>query len=502
MSGATAFRHGRIWTGRRFVEALAVEDGRVVAAGTDAEVGRQRPQGAATVELAGRLVLPGFLDAHLHVTLMALRRDGVDLRGCRTLDEVGDRIRAWAVTHPTGPIWGGGLDDESLVERRLPSRAELDRWAADRPLTLARICEHTALLNSAGLDVVGLTTATPDPSGGTFGREPSGELTGRLSERALAVLERFPFPSLEERPELGTAVLQEAAGAGLVAVASLRAGPRELRWARQHGRGPGRPRYLAFGRVDSVEEIAAWGRWRRAGDAALAGVKLMADGSFGARTAWLERPYDDSPATAGGPVFAEAAWDDALRAADAEGLRVAAHALGDRAVRTVLTALERVRPSHRPRVEHAGLVPPELLGRLRAVGADVVVQPGFRRSDPWLGARVGPARLRWAYPLADLRRSGLSLAGSSDAPIEPLDPLDGIRCAAADGFVGQALGPAEALELYGAGAARVLDLPELGHLEPGASASLVLLEARGLGDLVAPRPPPIRGTWIDGVRAA
>jgi predicted amidohydrolase YtcJ len=501
VTAARAFRHGRIWTGRRFVESLLAEEGRVVAVGTDDEVRRLLPQAASVVEFQGRLVVPGFLDAHLHLSSLVLRGAGVDLRGCRSFQEAEAAVRRWSQLHPRGPIWGGGLDDERLTERRLPDRAELDRWAADRPMTLSRVCEHIALLNSAGLTELGLSRNVPDPPGGSFGRDAAGELSGLVSERALGVLERFPFPSLEERPELGRGVLRDLAALGLVGVASLRASLGEVRWARAQAAAPGLPRYFAFGRSDSLEEIESWGRYRRSGDPALLGVKLVADGSFGARTAWLQEPYTDRPELTGAPVFPKQQWEEAIRAAESVELRVAAHALGDMGLRTLLDGLERATPSRRPRIEHAGLVPPALAPRLRATGADVVLQPGFRRSDRWLADRLGPARLPSAYRFAELVRSGVNVAGSSDAPIEPADPFDGLRCAVASGPLGQSLTPLEALQLYHGGAARSLDAPELGHLEIGASASLVWLEATGIGELFEASSPPVRGTWIDGVPA-
>jgi predicted amidohydrolase YtcJ len=495
------FRNGRIWTGRRFVEALLIEDGRVVAGGSAAEIGRSTPTGAARSELEGRLVLPGLVDPHLHLTGLARRRAGVELGEARSFEEVGERLRAWTEANPGGAVWGGGLNDERLVERRLPTRRDLDRWVPDRPTVLMRACEHVAVLNSAGLAAIEVTERTADPPGGSIAREPDGSPEGALRETALSRLEFFPAPSLEDRPELGDRVLEEIARAGLTAIASLRAEPEELAWATQRLRERGGPRYFAFGRVDVPEEIAQWGWTRRHDPLHLLGVKLMADGSLGARTAWLERPYADAPDGSGAPAFPAERWEEAFRAADAEGLRVAAHAIGDRALARVVAAIAAVRPAQRPRIEHASLVPEGLERRLVEAGPDLVVQPGFRRSDPWVEARVGPERASTAYPFARLGATGLALAGSSDAPIEPLDPFDGIRCAVAPVGPGAPLGLREALALYTSGGAAVLGQPDLGHLEPGATASLLVLEATELEAVAGPASPALRESWIDGRRA-
>jgi predicted amidohydrolase YtcJ len=500
VTDTVAWIEGRIWTGRRFVEAIAAEDGRIIAAGPSAEVRRALPTGAELRPLAGRLVLPGLIDAHLHFTGIARRRAGVELVGARSFAEVAERIMVWSDRHPTGGVWGGGLDDERLTERRLPTRSELDRWMPDRPMVLSRVCEHAAVLNSAGLAAVEIARGSKDPPGGTVERDPNGEPTGVLREAALAQLEGFPWPSLEDAPELGEAAFEEIARVGLSAVASLRAEPQEVAWATERLRERPGPRYFAYGRVDVPEEIPSWGWARRRDPDHLLGVKLMADGSLGARTAWLGAPYHDAPDRSGGPVFAPDRWAEAFRLADADGLRVAAHAIGDEALRTVVRAVQETRPTHRPRIEHASLVPEGLRRPLRESGVDLVVQPGFRRSDPWTGDRVGPDRSATVYPLAELLAAGIRMAGSSDGPIEPIDPFDGLRCAVATGLPGSPLTAVGALALYTTGGASVLERPELGHLEPGAAASLLVLEARELESIVAPQAPGILESWIDGVR--
>ncbi len=491
---------GRIWTGRRLVERLVTEGTRVVAAGEGGAGGPEVPTGADRVDLRGRLVVPAFVDAHLHVTEAALQPAGIDLRGTGSLAEVGERVAAAALARPSGALWGSGWDQERWSEGRMPDRRDLDRWVPDRPLALTRVCAHVAVVNSAALTAIGVDRGSIDPPGGRIVRDPSGHPTGLLRERALAYLDRFPFPRLSDRPDLGERFLERCAKLGIAAVAALRTTPAELDWWR--GRPPGRgasPAYQAYGAVSDLASIDAWAERRRRGAGEVVGVKLFADGSFGGRGAWLEEPYEDAPGESGLPLWDPAGWDEAIRRADALGLRVAAHALGDRGIATVVAALERVAPRARPRLEHAGLVPAPLRERILRLPIDVVVQPSFRTSDaPWLAERLGPRRLGDAYPIEALRSGGAVLAGSSDAPTEALDPMEGIRSATDGQGLGPPMGASEALALYTVGGAAVLGRTDLGHLEPGAEASLVAFAVPSLDALARPGGSLPREVWLRG----
>ncbi len=500
MAEARVFFGGRIWTGRRFVERLVTEGARVVGAGPGGAGGAEVPTGAERVDLGGRLVVPALVDAHLHVTETALQPAGVDLRGTRSLAEAGERVVAAARAQPSGALWGSGWDQERWEEGRMPDRRDLDRWVPDRPLVLTRICAHVTVTNSAALDAIGVGRATVEPAGGKIDRYADGEPTGLLRERAIALLDRFPYPRLSDRPDLGERFLRRCAGLGIGAVAALRAAPEELEWWRARPPGAGvAPAYQAYGAVSDLASIDAWAERRRRGMREVVGVKLFADGSFGGRGAWLEAPYDDAPGESGLPLWDPAAWDDPVRCADAHGLRVAAHALGDRAIATVLASLERVAPRERARLEHAGLVPAPLRERLRRLPIDLVVQPGFRTSDaPWLVQRLGHRRIADAYPFEALRSSGAVLAGSSDAPTEALDPFEGIRSATRADGLGTAMGAAEALGLYTSAGAAVLGRRDLGHLEPGAEASLVAVAVPTLDALSEVGGAREREVWLRG----
>ncbi len=184
---------GRIFTGSRYAEALLIEDGRVVVAGSEEEVRRSSPTGVETHQLAGHLVIPGLVDSHLHLSELVRQREGVALDGARSIVEAGERIAAWTVQNPHGPIFGRGWNQDELVDGRWPDRQDLDRFAPDRPAVLYRICGHVAWTNSPALALMGIEPETPDPPGGR------SDVTRAESRTGSSTRTRCPWPSRSSR---------------------------------------------------------------------------------------------------------------------------------------------------------------------------------------------------------------------------------------------------------------------------------------------------------------
>ncbi|RLG46502.1 MAG: hypothetical protein DRO06_04320, partial [Thermoproteota archaeon] len=209
------------------------------------------------------------------------------------------------------------------------------------------------------------------------------------------------------------------------------------------------------------------------------GVKLMADGSLGARTAALREPYSDDPGNSGRMILSERAIRLVCRLAELAGLQAAVHAIGDGALEAVLRAFSGLRRPRAHRVEHASVAPPDLIEEAARLGCWVVVQPRFVVSDFWVGERLGE-RARWAYPFRSMLEAGVRLAASSDCPVEPLDPLSGIR-AAVDRPGPEAISEGEAVSLYTSSAAAVTGEADRGVLRPGAAADLTVLSSLPAG---------------------
>jgi predicted amidohydrolase YtcJ len=503
---------GRIFTGRRYAEALLVEGGSVVAVGPESEVRRSAPTGTEVVPLGGTVVLPGLIDAHLHLEGLARLRSSLDLSPVRDLDDLLRRVREWAEAHPTGPVSGLGLDVERSLGGRWPTRADLDRAVPDRPVVLRHVSGHAAVGNGPALAAASVESRTAAEDQGRIGRGEDGRPNGLLFEGAMS----WWSPLFSATPSEGdlVATLETLASLGLTTVSSMAASAGELAVVRSLAAGDRLPirvrTYVPLLRVGELgsADLAPAGP---PGQFAVVGSKGFTDGAFGTRTAWLFEPYTDGPDGSGLPVESDEALSGALEASAALGLAPALHAIGDRAVARAARLLAPYvgRPGAPARIEHVGLTPPAVLSLLDQVRPALVVQPGFLWSDFWLPRRLGPDRAGWAYVFRTLLDRGHLVAGSSDAPYDPPDPWRGMRAAverrdawgrSANPDLREALTHEEAVRLYTRNAGAVLGEPVYGTLEPGTPADLVILTARGLGEAFRSGVRAVRETWVGGVQ--
>jgi predicted amidohydrolase YtcJ len=367
----------------------------------------------------------------------------------------------------------------------------------DRAVVLYRVCHHVAVANSLGLAALGVTARIPDPPGGRIGRDDRGEPTGWLYDNALrpiAELERLRFAGRTDR---ALRLLSDLRARGLTTLGAMSATAEENvagHDAAQSGRLPvGLRLYVTPATLDGFG-----GRVPPGDDRCLvAGVKVLLDGSLGARTAELSEAYSDSPDDRGLATLTDEGLAQEAERVRTLGLALAVHAIGDRAVTRAVDLLASDRPVPPIRIEHASVVRPTDVARLASTRPSVVVQPDFVTSDPWIVERLGETRAAWTYPFRELFDRGVPLAGSSDAPIESADPWSGLatligRC----GFT-----PDEAIQLYTAGGARALQDPRRGHLEAGAVGDLVVVDAPDPFRAIAVGGP-VRAVFVGGVEAA
>jgi predicted amidohydrolase YtcJ len=512
MSEARLWYNARVFTGHRYAEALLVEDGRVTAAGSLERVRGATPTGAEAVDLGGRLILPGLIDAHLHVADLTRAREGLELGSAVSVKDLVASVREWAITHPSGALVGRGWDAERLGRRSWPTCEELDEALAGRPLVLYHASGHAAVVNSAALRAAGIDRTTPDPPGGRIGRSPDGTPDGSLYEEAIRSVSSLATAAYPPEPTAIARTLQFVASLGLTTVVAMSVGVEEARALRELGDRNGLPvRVRMYFRLSRLGEYVptdfggdgARGRW------AVTGVKGFTDGAFGPRTAWLSAPYADAPEEVGLPSGSDRELSECLSGAVARGLAPALHAIGDRAVERALRLLGPLARTTvaLPRIEHAALTPPELFPLLDRVRPALAVQPGFVWSDSWLGHRLGRERSRWAYAFRTLSDRGHLLAGSSDAPYDPVDPWRGLAATvrrrdpegrSANPDPGEALPLEEAFQLYTVNGGRLLGEPELGTLEPGARGDLIVLDTSDLSRAVARGSLTVRETWVEG----
>ena len=492
----------RIWTGdatRQQVAALAARDGRIVAVGTDAEIEALRGPATIVVEGKGRRVVPGFIDCHTHMSMGGFNMLAVDLRHTKDPADFTARLAEFARTRPQG-VWltDGAWDHQVWANPILPTRAMLDPATGDRPACLSRTDGHMMVCNSRALALAKVTRETPDPAGGIIVRDASGEPTGVLKDAAMDFISavRPPRTIAEVEEALATAV-RHAAGNGVTSVQDLPGDALDLdAWEKLRRDGKLTVR---------VSYRPSLSRWEQARDRrtsmkndewlSIGGVKGYMDGSLGSATALFFRPYTDDPKTSG--VYAAeaiplSALEARVAAADAAGLQVEVHAIGDRANAELLDVFDRVAKKNGPkdrrfRVEHAQHVRPSDIPRFARLGVIASMQPYHAVDDGrWAQMRIGLERCRTTYAFRSLEKAGATVVFGSDWDVAPLSPIAGIDAAVnrrtldgkhPEGWIPeQKIGVLEALRAYTVRAAwSAFEEKEKGTLTVGKLADFVVL---------------------------
>jgi predicted amidohydrolase YtcJ len=506
---------------RSWAQAVAVKAGRIAAVGTDAQIRALAGPRTEVIGLAGRMVLPGFQDSHVHASGGGLERRQCDLSEQHGLDAYLAAVRDYAVAHPGAEWITGGGWSQDVFPGGVPSKADLDRAVPGRPVFLSNRDHHGAWVSSRALDLAGVDARTPDPPDGRIERDADGSPSGTLHEGAMDLVQRImPAPSLAEQVagiaegqryllSLGITAWQEAI-VGDYAVtpdsfdAFLDAGRRGLLTARvtgalwwQRGTGAGQLARLVDRRAQAQ---AAGGRFRATS------VKIMQDGVCENFTAAMLSPYLDGHGHeadgSGISFFPPDELNEAVTAIDAAGFDVHFHAIGDRAVREALDAVAAARAANgrgagRHHIAHIQVVHPADLPRFRDLGVAANCQPLWACNEPQMTELtlpfLGPQRAGWQYPFGSLARSGAQLCIGSDWPVSSPNPLWLIHTAVNRTTPpGYPYGgpdadvpflPAERLSLPDAIAAATIgsayvnrDEHEAGSIEPGKRADLVVLD--------------------------
>ena len=405
--------------------ALLIRNGRVVAVGTDRKVSGEARPGTRTEHVAGRCVLPAFADAHVHLSGLGALLEEVDLTGAETLKAALDRIAEEARRLKPGQWLRGRGWDRNRWSDGQPTRELLDRIAPENPVALSSHDGHSLWVNSLTLRLAGIDRESTSPPGGTIWRDAGGEPTGILSDAAVAPVRRLmPRPS---DTELKDALQQAARHVLRFGVAAVRncEGLRIHRLLQELAQAGDFPiRVASSVRPDEIEEAADLVARQSPQDRVLIdNVKCFVDGALGSQTALMLEPYEDPALGVGLEVTPpEVLREQVMRAARA-GLAVALHAIGDRAVRQALDAIEEAgRFDLANSVEHAQLIHPDDLPRFARLGVTASVQPSHLLTDIPISERHWGRRCRHAFPLGSLLRSGARVRFGSDCPVEPADP--------------------------------------------------------------------------------
>jgi predicted amidohydrolase YtcJ len=512
-SADVVLHRGKIWTVNKAqpqAEALAVWQGRILAVGSDKDVRRLIGPATKVIDLQGRRVVPGFHDSHVHFLSSGLRLGQVALKDAADEADFGRRLQEFdRKLLPGRWILGGDWDHDRTFAGKLPTAEVIDRYVRDRPVYIHRYDGHMAVVNTSTLKMAGITAALADPEGGVIVRKPgSKEPSGVLRDQAMSLVSALvPQPSAAEILEGVQAALAEAARCGVTSVQDMDGSPpavrrtllRVLQQLGRSGKLTCRVRlYFPLASWHSLAEVAVQVGF---GDdwVTIGSLKDFIDGSIGSSTAKMYEPYLHEPGSTGIFLARLSRLREDVIGADAAGLGVAVHAIGDRGNAELLDifaqAIQKNGPRDRRfRIEHAQHLRPQDFRKFAELGVVASMQPFHAIDDGrWVEGRIGKKRCETSYALRSFVDAGVKVAFGSDWNVAPLDALLGIDAAVnrrtldgkhPDGwFPEQRISVEQALEGYTLGSAyAAFQEKDRGSLEPGKLADLVVLSR----DILAP----------------
>jgi predicted amidohydrolase YtcJ len=472
----TIYIHGNILTGTHLrpndpsptpekVAALAIANGKILAAGSDNTILKLKGPKTKVIDLHGAFAMPGFNDAHTHIADAGQQKLSINLDGVKSLAEMQQRIRTYAAkAKPDTWLVGGGWDHTLWPGAKLPTRADIDPITVGHPCILSRVDGHIALANSAALTAANITADTPDPAGAKIDRDSSGTPTGILRESAATnlVFSKIPPPSLEERRKSLNIAINDALAHGVTSVQDNSDWEDFLALEELEHSGKLHLRVAEWLPYDLPLPVLEQRRASHPTDDPLLHLTMLKgfmDGSLGSRTAALDEPYSDDPNNSGLPRYDQSKLTQLASERAAAGFQLGFHAIGDRANAMALNAFgaaEQVAnpapqpPDHDPnanivttpqpgpptpaslrfRVEHAQVLLPQDFDRFASEGVIASMQPSHLLTDmKWATDRLGPERVKYAYAWRSFLDHHVTLAFGTDYPVESIDPFRGLYSA-------------------------------------------------------------------------
>jgi predicted amidohydrolase YtcJ len=481
-------------------EAIAIYDNKIVALGQSKEIRELAGKQTRVIDADGRLVLPGFNDAHVHFLSGGFQLSNVNLRDAQSTDELAQRIASHAKKLSAGRwITGGEWDHEQWPDTPLPSKDMIDTGTSDNPVFVQRTDGHMALANSVALKIAGITRETKDVPGGLIVRDARGEPTGVLKDAAMPLVERFiPEPSREEKVSAARAASEYAASLGVTSVQEMSTDRDVGVYQTLLERGGLKTRIYAMRSIVSWEVLAKTGLHKNFGNDMLriGGLKGFSDGSLGSSTALFFEPYSDQSDNRGllfDQMLPEGIMLERVLAADRAGFHVMIHAIGDEVNYRILEIYRQVAAQNGPRdrrfrIEHAQHLRPQEIPRFAVQGVIPSMQPYHAIDDGrWCERRIGVERAKTTYAIRSLLDSGARVAFGTDWTVAPLNPMLSIYAAVTrrtldgrnpDGWIPeQKISVAEAVRCYTVNSAYAEFSENIkGTLAPGKLADLVMLD--------------------------
>ena len=507
----TIYLNGLVFPGRLpLQQAFAVEDGRFLAVGSNAEMAALASDGDSVISLEGRFVCPGFIDSHMHLLNYGNSLQQCDLSKCTgSLAELQSGLREFlqqnALPEGTWLRGRGWNQDYFSPATGIPTRQELDAVSREHPICIVRCCGHCLAVNTRALEILGLDGSLAPVEGGSFDVDESGNLTGVFRDSAMSyVYTRLPAPSREDLKQMLKTASRELSRRGITSCHSddlccfenvpwqeVLAAYRDLEEA-----GDLTVRVYEqsqFTTTGSLQAFLDLGYTTGAGSNLfrIGPLKMLGDGSLGARTAYLSRGYADAPQELGIPIFSQKEFDDMILLAHQNGMQAAIHAIGDGILDRVLEAYEKAfttcpRPDHRSGVVHVQLTRPDQLAKMAQLKLHAYVQTVFLDYDTRIvRERAGQTLASTSYAFHTMGGLGISRSNGTDCPVEAPDPMRGIQCAVTRQPLDCSLPPyrpeeamtvEEALVTYTAGGAYAsFEEQEKGQIQPGMLADFVIL---------------------------
>lgn len=501
MSSIQLFMNGKIFPAdgqNKEADAMIVSNGKVSWIGKEENI---PPVEGVKIDLEGRRVLPGFIDAHLHPLMLAETSKQISCTppGVKSIADMVQALKK--LLEGQGPdswIEGWGYDEGKLEEGRTPDRHDLDQAAKDVPIVLTRTCTHIISVNSKALEIAGITKATPDPPGGKIERDEQGKPTGVLRESAADLVKsKIPVKSLEEKAALLAEYSDTFLAKGITGITEMMGDHNPIDYydiykaAVNKGMKQRAAIYYNWGEFQQLElnDPSIFDSERQV---YIAGIKLFADGSISGQTAWVHPAFVGDEKNYGISTTSREELLAAGKAAKKYGIQLAVHAMGEQAINQVVDTFYKkadwLAEAPSVRIEHASLPTERALRRAAESGIAFVTQPIFLYAEieSYLN-HLGEERSRNSYPVKTILEKGIQLAFSSDAPAtawgDPVNPFVGLEAAVnrkaydcTDIGQEQSIPIETAVELYTKAAQAVTRIPFVGRLAPGYHADFIVLE--------------------------
>jgi predicted amidohydrolase YtcJ len=519
--------NARVWTvdaSRPEADAVAVLGDRIVAVGSTAQVEAWRGPQTRVVDAGGRRLVPGFNDAHVHFFDGGSQLDSVELNDATSAQEFARRIRERAAKTPKGEwVLNGDWDETKWSPAELPTKELIDTATADTPVAVSRYDGHMVLANSLALKLAGITAQTPDPDGGVIVRDAKGNPTGALKDAAMDMLfKTVPSPTHDQRRHAIERALAHAASLGVTSVQHMNPDYADITiYSELLEEGKLTTRIYAAPLITQVDDQVKIGIRRAFGGPYLriGALKAYADGSLGSATAYFFEPFSNQPSNRGilsDEMHPISLMHDRMMKADAAGLQLCTHAIGDAGISAILDIYADIEKEHgsrdrRWRIEHAQHMAAKDFERFAQLHVIASVQPYHAIDDGrWAEGRIGHDRASRTYAFRTFLDHNVRLALGTDWNVAPLNPMLTLYAATTratlDGknpngwFPEQKLTIKEAIEAYTMGSAYAeFQENEKGSITPGKLADMVLLSDDVLTiDPVKIRDVKVLKTWVGG----